>query len=372
MTNNPISETFKYEARELLTQLEDALLELEENASSIAAIEQVFRTAHTLKGSGAMAGFTAVAEMAHELESAFDMVKSGCIDVSPELISLALWVADFIKTAINENEIPDEAALQRVRAFVHTLKQICGVVNAEAAANVVPADPVLAEAAATSLYFLRFIPSADLFGRGISPMGILSALSEYGPLLKVAHLGSVPALEDMEPEECHLGWDMLLSSSADVNEIRDAFIFVEGESEVHLEAIAAGRGLDLEGLNRLRPVVETGCDLSVDEARSEIAKALAKPSEPEPSQSAATVLVHAESVSTSSTPQRKKESTPDRSDSSDNERHDFLRVRADRLDTLINLVGELVTLQGRLASASLRLHDADLTSINEESERLRF
>ncbi len=92
--NRHLGDTFREEALEILAELEQALLELEERPADGECIGRVFRALHTLKGSGAMAGFEAVAAFAHELETTFELVRSGRLAVSRPLINLTLSARD--------------------------------------------------------------------------------------------------------------------------------------------------------------------------------------------------------------------------------------------------------------------------------------
>ena len=96
------TETFRQEARELLEQLEQGLLDLEQNPANDDLINSSFRALHTIKGSGAMFGFTAVASFVHEFETAFDQVRKGQTVATPALIEVALDAKDHIHKLIEQ------------------------------------------------------------------------------------------------------------------------------------------------------------------------------------------------------------------------------------------------------------------------------
>ena len=100
------SETFRQEARELLDQLEAGLLDLEQDPSNNDLINSTFRALHTIKGSGAMFGFTAVAEFVHEFETAFDRVRKGQSAANKALIGVALDAKDHIHLLIENPDAP--------------------------------------------------------------------------------------------------------------------------------------------------------------------------------------------------------------------------------------------------------------------------
>ncbi len=96
-------QSFREEAREILVELETALLELNENRGDIELVGRVFRALHTLKGSGAMFGFEDLAAFTHNLENAFDEVRNGRLEISSELVDLTLAALDQIRTMLEES-----------------------------------------------------------------------------------------------------------------------------------------------------------------------------------------------------------------------------------------------------------------------------
>ena len=95
--------SFREEAREILTELEAALLELNECRDNPEVVGRIFRGMHTIKGSGAMFGFERMAAFAHDLETAFDKVRNGQLEVAPELIDLTLGALDQIGAMLEED-----------------------------------------------------------------------------------------------------------------------------------------------------------------------------------------------------------------------------------------------------------------------------
>src|SRR6476469_2033844 len=95
-------QAFEEEARELLAELESALLELDQKPDDREVVGRAFRALHTIKGSGAMFGFDAIAAFAHNLETAFDRLRTGQLQASADLISLTLAASDQIKTMLDE------------------------------------------------------------------------------------------------------------------------------------------------------------------------------------------------------------------------------------------------------------------------------
>ena len=95
-------QAFLIEANDLLAELETSLLELEGNQSDVDLIDRVFRAMHTIKGSGAMFGFDAVADFTHEVETVFDLVRDGHLRVTKEIIDLSLQARDQIQSMLDD------------------------------------------------------------------------------------------------------------------------------------------------------------------------------------------------------------------------------------------------------------------------------
>jgi two-component system chemotaxis sensor kinase CheA len=121
MTSPDPKETFRQEAQDLLVQLESALLDLEHTPGDSALIDTAFRALHTIKGSGSMFGFDAVAAFTHHVENAFDKVRQGKAPPSRELIAVALRARDHMRHLI---ENPDAADVAEGEAILADLRQI--------------------------------------------------------------------------------------------------------------------------------------------------------------------------------------------------------------------------------------------------------
>ena len=132
---------FVEEATELLGELETTLLTLEENPRDREIIDRVFRALHTIKGSGAMFGFDAVAAFTHELETAFDRVRRGELEVSTALIELTLAARDHIRDLLDVEGTPDEVQRVRGAAVVEALLALCPRPDAPKSAAETPAAP---------------------------------------------------------------------------------------------------------------------------------------------------------------------------------------------------------------------------------------
>jgi two-component system, chemotaxis family, sensor kinase CheA len=314
-------QAFLEEAREILVELEAALLALNDNPEDAELVGRAFRALHTIKGSGSMFGFDAWASFTHNLETAFDEVRNGRLKVTAELINLALAALDQIKAILGEAAGGRPADALVSEEILGMLQQLTGLRDrrrapAKEPASATPAVPVTGE---VKNWQVHFCPGPELLLNGSDPLRLLSELRQLGTLQITASVAAVPPLSELDPERCYILWDMLLSTSASLEAIRDVFIFVEDRCELAIALV------------------------------------------PDPGAKEA-------SASTNAPPEKRGgygRRSYDRPDTASS-----IRVPAEKLDQLVNLVGELVTVQARLGEIALRNNDPDVAAVSEEVERL--
>ena len=164
-------EAYRTEARELLTELESSLLELEETPDDPELIGRVFRALHTIKGSGAMFGFDQIAGFTHDVENAFDLVRSGRLRVSPELIGITLAGRDHIRVLLEGG--PEEAGAA-------ILERLHAIVGSEAAVQVRSLRGRHPSRPCSRTFRIHFQPAADCFLKGTNPLLLCANLARWG------------------------------------------------------------------------------------------------------------------------------------------------------------------------------------------------
>ena len=310
---NPI-DTFLHEADDLLAEIEAAALEM--SGQDMEAVNRIFRAFHTIKGSGAMFGFDAVAGFTHHVETLLDEVREQKVAVTEGLSNIILAAVDHIKlllqaaqggAAVNQDD--QDALLARVAEL-------------SSPAGSIPLNELekgqVGEAGAAS-WTIRFRPDASLFARGGNPSMLFGELAAMGECEVMGEADLIPPLADMDPESCYLRWTIRLKGEASEAAIRDVFLFVEQGAELEVTADTT--------------------------RRSEVAAQSAQPATQE-----------------MRGPAKPREvASP---------REAAIRVPAARLDRLVSLVGELVMNQSRLTTAADEFHSAELAAPVEEIERL--
>jgi two-component system chemotaxis sensor kinase CheA len=356
-------ETFKDEALELIQELEAALLELEEAPEDSSHIDRVFRALHTLKGSGGLAGFDNVAGFCHEAETVFEQVRSGERKVDEKLVSLTLSAQDHLKGMIMAEfgaaPVDDDLTAELVAAFQALMPFRHDAIQTVSTA-------VMATPTDQATFRIRFRPMPNLFLQGVQPHFLLGELQRLGEALVVAQLDAVPELDELNPEECRVYWDVLLTTDQDEDAIRDVFIFVEDDCELMIQKIDDGSQLDQpEDYKRLGEILVERGDLTEEDLarflkeKKRLGEALVEEG-----------AVDDIKVQSALAEQERVQAL--RRERKANDAMESIRVKSDRLDKLVNLVGEMVTVQARLSQFANSRIDADLLSVAEEVERLTW
>jgi len=223
---------FRPEAMDLLIELDSALLALEAEPADSSLVHRVFRAIHTIKGSGATAGFTHLAKFAHKMEEAFDLAREGRLAVSPELIDCGLKACDVIRlilaTDADDASIPGEAAV--TGAFT-------GLLPAPESRTPKPAEKTKTAARARSAFEIVFKPNREMFYSGADPVTLLDDLRELGQAHVTAHADQVPPFASLEAEHCYLWWDILLVTDKDAAAVKEVFVYVEDACEVRIRLL---------------------------------------------------------------------------------------------------------------------------------------
>ena len=361
---------YREEAIELLAELETSLLELEETPDDRDLISRVFRAMHTIKGSGAMFGFDAIASFTHEVETVFDLVRNGKMAVTKELLSLTLQSRDHISALLDASsglgEV-DEARGDEIIAGLRRLEQ--GGQAAQPAAPAAPppasaepppgADQAAAEKSLT--WRIRFEPNRELLLCGSKPLSLINELRDLGTCQVIAHYDNVPALDSLVAEHCYLYWDIVLTTSRGEAAIRDVFIFVEDDCRISVKLID-DPSRDQEP-SRLGEILVDRGDLAPETLQTVLAQ-----QKPLGELLVASGAVSPEKVQSALVEQQQVKAV--RQERSAPEGAASIRVPAERLDQLVNLVGEMVTVQARLSQVAGMNGDPRFVSIAEEVERL--
>lgn len=223
---------FFEESLEGLDAMEAALLALDEGGDA-ELVHSIFRAAHSIKGGSATFGFPDMAALTHEAETLLDQVRDGRRPIDKAIIELMLRTVDCLRSMFDRAQSGQPLA----DAQSESLKQ-------ELAAEAGHGTPAVAskaasKPAASSGWIIQFRPHAGMLAGGNDPLRLLRELAALGQLVVEAQLDRVPALDALDPSECHLGWRIELAGAASQDAIKAVFEWVEDECDLSIEPLVA-------------------------------------------------------------------------------------------------------------------------------------
>ena len=337
-----IHKIFFEESHEGLDAMESGLLNLDASADR-ETINTIFRAAHSIKGGAATFGFVEIAHFTHDVETLLDEMRNGVRAMSSQAQQLLLQSVDCIREMIKAAQAGGAVDVQRVAILNESIKDL--LASGDVPLTPAPALPVTevdtvppaVETAAMPLmnvegtaasspvpgWIIRFTPHEDILRTNNEPTRMFAELAKLGPVIADADISAVPALEDLVPESLYFRWTLKLNAVVDQRRVQDVFDWVDASSKLEYEEVSA------------RPAASTG---GVGTAAASPAPAPA--TAPTAAPKAAPAAKAAGDTSS-------------------------IRVSIDKVDSLINLVGELVITQSMLSQFGERFDPGQLERLRE-------
>lgn len=322
--------SFLEEAGENLSDLESGLLELEAGAS--ADMNAIFRAAHSIKGGAGTFGFNLIAAFTHTAEELLEHARDGKIEVTPDLVTELLKACDVIGELLNnaKNGNLETQASDQARC----LSALKTYLNSPAAATpqqqTQSTDGLIRE---QRIMNVTFKPLPHLPQTGCEPQNILRELAELGDAEVTCHLGSLPALPDLNIDELYLWWEVELATDATDEEIEDIFMFVEGDAEIEISMLAAFGPIDTGNMP------STTVEATPAGERRDPVNDRRKQDRRQPEA------------------QAEKQSS-------------YIRVAIDKVDHLLNLIGELVTTNAMVTQHVSHLNEDDHAQLHNAGNEM--
>jgi two-component system chemotaxis sensor kinase CheA len=297
-----------------------------------------------------MFGFDLIDAFTHEMETIYDLIRGGKLQVTREILDVTLASVDHLKVLLNEDSINDPMVKAN---HDNLLGKVAKLISQDKPVEVAK-EPKTSKAAAVSVsnevehtYYVLFEPVKEIFNNGTNPLYLLDELHANGKALVISHLNRIPKLSEMNPEHCYTYWEAIVVTSEVVNSISDVFIFVEDESNIEIQKIADTNLLkdlsfvaDIQNLGRVqRDIGLTAVLKLIDDASRR------------------------QNLNVANVIKKEKLNSKDTTISS-------IRVSSDKLDLLMNLVSELVTTQARLSLFAEQNGIAGLLPIAENVQKL--
>ncbi|MBS0235497.1 MAG: chemotaxis protein CheA [Proteobacteria bacterium] len=371
--------TFFQECEEQLSEMELGLLAMDEGNADSETVNAVFRAVHSIKGGAGAFKLTALVQFAHTFETALDHVRAGKLtptaEVMKPMLRAADVLADLVEASRDGKEI-DESSYAGVAAEVKALTLVGGEEEAEEAIDFQPTviDFGLPEIAAEPIaaprheYRIQFTPHIELYANANEAALIIRELSRLGEVEVNCDASAVPSLDAIDEAGAYLSWTIRLSSESPIEAVREVFEFVEGEADISIETdgqpdvsdadIAALLAQALGSAPATEPEIEVATP-ALENADVEIGSALSSVSPLAEIPAPETVVPAAQAAETPKAVAVPAQTT--------------IRVEFDRVDRLINLVGELVINQAMLSQRVIEANFAASSSVViglEELEQL--
>jgi two-component system chemotaxis sensor kinase CheA len=245
-----IRQTFFQECEEQLAELESGLTSMDGGASDTETVNAVFRAVHSIKGSAGIFALDDLVRFAHVFETTLDAVRSGRLNATPEVIKVLLRASDTLSDVVRaaRGDGPaDEAKTQTVVAELTKLITPGGGQSApEAAAKPVAAKPQ-ADLPAEKVWVISFKPRAALYANANEALPLLRELGRLGQIDVVFDDSALPSLTDLDPEGAYFSWTVTLHSACEEHAIRDVFEFVEDDCVLEIAAQAPAAEEEYDG-----------------------------------------------------------------------------------------------------------------------------
>ncbi|WP_288623147.1 chemotaxis protein CheA [uncultured Brachyspira sp.] len=346
---------FLSEANEIVEGLENDLVLLEDNKSDEDLLNKIFRSAHTLKSSAGTVGFTTMSELNHVAENLLEKVRSGKLDVTPTMITVLLEFLDTVKIMLQniidgKGEADGVNNIESLKAKIKAIadgNEIDASVQAPTTSSAAPTvkketstqaqaieEPEKKEesSSGSNVFHISMSFKATIFDNGIDPLMFLNDLRDIGTIsnLKIdsSNVPPISALED--PYTCYTQFSLDISTNSTLEQVQNIFLFVIDDNDINISdaKVSVQKEDKIETQTETQVAEETKEEKTIEETKSqeetkeEIKTEQAKPqTSAAKSQASSSVKVQAPST---------------------------VRVDTRKLDSLMNLIGELVIAQSRI------------------------
>ena len=325
-------EVFFEESFEGLDTMEAELLNLVPGEEDLETINTIFRAAHSIKGGSGTFGFSSVSDFTHVLETLLDQIRQGERTLTTEHVNLLLKAVDCLRSLLAGLQAEQEPDLTEADTLRAQFEEVLGINSTTQESNIQTSD----NQSDSDTYQIDFKPHHHLFKTGNEPLIMISELEQLGELDTTVFYDEVPEITNLSSDECFLHWRFFLNTSHGESAIKEVFEWVEDDADITIELCG---GLFTDEL----PAPEN--DSSTVDQEPSI-------QEPEPKQAEQAKPIKPTSANTN-----KKSTTPESTS---------IRVGIDKVDSLINMVGELVITQAMLNQLSEQdITPATITALQE-------
>lgn len=238
MDLSKLKDIFVEETIEKLEELENGLLQLEKSSDDKELLNTIFRAAHTIKGSGGSLGFNDISKFTHRMEELLDLMRQDKLTPDKEMINTLLEATDMIKEMTENISTGADFDFSRCGPLIAKMEGMKTGGSQQTAVSVQQPEIIMENALSqpeAQTYRIIFAPDRDILKRGIDPSMIIEDLKGIGEITNIkADIDTVPELHALNPEDLYLRWDILLRTDKGPDKIREIFEFVEEGSEIKI------------------------------------------------------------------------------------------------------------------------------------------
>lgn len=242
-----LKEVFIKEAKEIIDKVESSMVLMEENGDA-GLINEIFRYIHTLKSGSGIAGFTDAYEFTHSLENLLDKIRSGELMTGKKLIDLLLGSLDLVKAILFENA-PQESILGTKKSLLAQIEEYMATCRPDSAGTALlepisdkkdTSDRDIEENIGYNFFKVHAEFREDIFESGIDPLMIMEDLYSLGNVIEQKILREkFPELDNMDPERCYTGWNLILKTKTSIQDIDKVFMFVRDDNVIEIEDVTS-------------------------------------------------------------------------------------------------------------------------------------
>lgn len=335
-------EGFFDESFEALDSMEAALLKLTLGAPEPELIGTIFRVAHSIKGGAATFGFAEVTSFTHTCETLLDELRSNRKEVTRHITDLLLKSVDVMRDMLRSVQHKEPVDAQRVADLQFDLELAIAQKNQAAAPVAAPTPDAVAAApaqkrAAAYRWRITFRPYPQLFVHGNDPLRMLRELAEVGDVTARLDGQVLPSLDDLDPESCYLAWDLTVDTEATRNVIEQVFDWAEGDCELKITEEASPAAQAVVAAQPAAPAPAVAASTSGAKPSNVVSIVPEAPRQPAAAE-------HAPAAASAEAP--KQQGMGDSSS---------IRVSTEKIDELLNTVGELVITQSMLSQLGAKV-----------------
>lgn len=349
MAMDELIKVFMEESEEEIRELESGLIKLEENHEDGDTINRVFRAAHTIKGSAGLVGFENVSNFTHNIENILDRIRNKELTITKALVSTLLSSVDMLKRILAASSAGEEVEIGEIDAVSQTLKRFTGSGKTTSGKQAPPDTSKGKSGEKVLSVMMRFRP--DILATGQDPLMLIQELSDLGEIMESrAFTATIPDIHNLVPTTCYTSWELTLRTERSITDVNNVFIFVMDENDIVIKDISAmyKEGVDLTLAEKAigEILVDKGIvrQTDVEEALKEhkttgqtLVEMGIVPKD----------IVEKMALAQSQSRKISKSST--------------IRVDTDKLDKLVNLVGEMVISVARMSQCASELNNESLT-----------